>query len=302
MVEGQLRKIIDKYSEDKTDYAIARRMAEITLEEYKNNYNERDYKEALTRKVNGYKSNLCHYKSGKKKPRTEMLLLISKAIGCSQEELEAIFNPQDYTDSKDNGLLIENNESEAEGSSFRFLEVESKAIFFENGSLEWSKSFKIECLEENLQTLKELDFYECVGEPVRVDCQDERFDLERDRDYLYKESFISAHFHEPLKKGQEIDLTINYSCSKVHETDRASGATWVLHPTELLKIDYTPPNRKKSNMQAKMYKHENRGSYLGLWHEQRTELGNISLSESCSFRTEIENPCLYALYEIYWGR
>lgn len=215
MVEDRLRKIIDKYGGNKTDYAIAKRMAEISLEEEEQNYSDRSHRELLTKKINSYKTNLCDYKAGRKKPKLDTILLISAAIGCSQEELSAIFYPPDNVslfsnDSElpvENGkkLLVRNHEVTEEGVGFKILEVTTKRVYFEDGRLEWSQTLKIQCLQDN-QNLQELGFCEYIAESV-------------------KDSFISAKFHEPLRKGEQVDLTINYFCNKSVQVNSAFGKT-----------------------------------------------------------------------------
>lgn len=294
MTGSLLERLISKYSH--TRYSVAKKMAEIKLYGMEGEY---DYKDELKKKTKNYQSSFSRYESEGIKPKIVTLSLISQAIGCNREELESVFHSPDYSLTEDDDNVDQLLKQECE---FKCLEVSTTAIYCINNSnsLSWSKRYKIKCLQENLQVLKDLDFYKCIGEPVMVDYSEEFFRLIRDRDNNFVESFISAEFYEPLKEGQEVEFTINYSCNKIHEHDSTFHATWVLHPTDLLRIDYTPPNPRKGK-QAKIYEYENRGDYLQ--GHQRLKLDDLFLDgESLSFKTEIKNPPLGANYEVYWGQ
>lgn len=293
MSEIPLERLIKKYGQ--TRYSIAKKMAEIKLEGFEgNSEDDEDYKEELKKKTKNYQSSFCRYESDGIKPKLPTLLQMCEAIGCSRNELESVFHYDPYIE--DDDKLLE------QGYEFKCLEVSTTAVYSKNNcnSLFWSKRYKIKCLQENLQVLKDLDFYKCIGEPVMVDYSEEFFRLIRDRDNNFVESFISAEFYKPLKEGQEVEFTINYLCNKIHKHDSTFHATWILHPTDLLRIDYTPPNPRKGK-QAKIYEYENRGDYLQ--GHQRLKLDDLFLDgESLGFKTEIKNPPLGANYEVYWGQ
>ncbi|BAY87789.1 hypothetical protein NIES267_73130 (plasmid) [Calothrix parasitica NIES-267] len=294
MSEIPLERLIKKYGQ--TRYSIAKKMAEIKLEGFEGNTEDEDYKEKLKKKTKNYQSSFSRYESDGIKPKIATLSLISKAIGCNREELESIFHSQDYP-------LIEDNDNDSEllgqGYEFKCLEVYSTAKYYESNYLEWSKSYVIECLRDNLKIIEKLDFYECDGEPVTVSSQDDFFQIAKNWNSNCRNNYVSVIFEEPLKEGEKKEFTLNYSCSKLYEGDNTFGATWVLHPTDLLKIDFAPPNPKKCNMQAKLYEYEDRGSFLD---GRRTELGSVFLdNKSLSFKKEIQKPPLGALYKVYWG-
>ena len=294
MTETSLEELNRKYG--KTIYGVCKKMAQMKLEEDSATRDGDDYQEELKKKTKNYQSSFSRYKLNGITPKLPTLLQMCQAIGCERDELESVFHPQDYPliegDDNDDQLL-------EQGYKFKCLEVYSTARYYENGYLEWSKSYKIECLQDNLTFVDKLDFYECDGEPVTVSSQDNFFQIEKSWDSYCRNNYVNILLHNPLKEGEEKELTLSYSCNKVYEGDNTFGATWVLHPTDLLRIDFSPPNPKKCNMQAKLHRYQDRGSFLD---GRRSEEGSVFLDNtSLSFKKEILNPGLGTIYEIFWG-
>jgi transcriptional regulator with XRE-family HTH domain len=298
--ECEFLRIIRQYGGPDRRYVdVARDMARISLQNEMNSsivYTSQGYRTELEARTNIFKADIAKWRKGvvNSRPKIDRLFLLSKAVGeGSLQTLEAFFrvNCHDTLDTKTKELNTYYN--------FQCLEIEIITRHREDYSLRRSKRFIIQALCDNLSVLENFDFYKCIGEPMQVDWQDDRFELIRKELPSSYDNNITLKFHQPLQKEQIVEFTVSYFCPKLAAIDATFTTAIIWHPTDSLIVDCRPPDPSKSR-QAKFYEYENRSSYFeSRWCEDH---GDLLLDKSSkSFKFEVPDPCIGHHYQLRWG-
>jgi Helix-turn-helix len=324
--------LIQKYAYQRTRADVARDMAKISLhlEGRAKSYNELEYKQELKARAKYYEGYLSKYLSGSSKPRIEILLLMSRALGCNLEELVLIFYP-DYhalgAGANSNGAKSSKAKIQSQGQSspttlricpppkaselnlaqesdFQLLKVHDKVEYSKGDSntLKWRKDFKLKSLKDNLKVLENFDYYKCQRDKPDVDISfdGEPIKIRREKAFHCDDNLVTIIFENPLERDQEVEFSLSYFFSGVSDRQASFHYTWILHSTELMTIEVTPPNLDH-HRQARYYVHLNKGCPWGI--EKLIESADVFLdAQSSRYKLEIINPGLHTTHGIYWGR
>jgi hypothetical protein len=326
-----LERLIQKYDNKRTRADVGRAMAEISFSleaaRQKGNHTELEYKKEFKGRAKYYEGYLSKYVAGSSKPEIEMLLLMSQALNCNLEELTEIFYPEyfsfqagRYGNNNGGGSaqiqpIVEilphvNIQTHLEEISivqefdFKVLEICNKVEYAKGSSntVRWTKTFKLLALKDNFKILDKFDYYKCVRDKADMDitCTGEPFKIRREKAFDSDDNVVSIIFDNALQQGQEVEFSLSYFCTDVIDRDIDFHYTWIMHPTDLLRMEITPPE-PENNRQAKYYVHLNKGCPWGI--EKIIESADVFLNaDSCSYKLEIPKPNLYTTCGIYWGR
>lgn len=151
------------------------------------------------------------------------------------------------------------------------------------------------------KVLDKFDYYKCVRDRADVDitCTGD-FKIRREKALDSDDNVVSIIFDNTLQQGQEVEFSLSYFCSEVIDRDIEFHYTWIMHPTDLLIMEITPPE-PENNRQAKYHVHLNKGCPWGI--EKIIESADVFLdATSSSYKLEIPQPNLYTTCGVYWGR
>lgn len=299
-LETPLDRLLRKHGMNRN--MLAKEIARMEVESSDNNGSSKD----LERKFRSCKGELSRYARQEREPSLAMYLLMLDMIGCKSKELLPVLRPNKYmallkrNELQNYNLRVHFNNEDlvAQGYNFVCSEVNITAIYYDD-NLYGTKRFVIKSLQDNLQEIEKLGRYNCVtanNGKVQLGCSN-GVDFYETDGVDYSQKFVNVKFKKPLKKGEEIEFTLEISANKLVEEDKTFHYTWIRHPTKYLKMNVKPPNTMEIK-RAKVYEHNEKNSYCRRQHTKH--MTDLYLGESRNFEWEICSPKCEHIYEIRW--
>lgn len=290
-------KLLEKYGTNRNE--LRKEIAKFLL---RGTEKEENYDKNLSELVKSLGTELKKYAYKVTDPHKKRFLIMKILVGCSEEELLLVLKDKEGTlktlqDLKNHSIIRNNHDMQswdedsllAQGYEYKCLETSIRyQINVAGGYLGLTRSFKVLCLKDGVEDLKDLFYQQIQGNQISSFCR-------HHHQTLVQGSFDncwSIGLGKILGKGETVEISIDTFCSGVYREDITFYAHECMQPTDILKVcgtllglgEHTP---------IKFCQYDNKASYLesrqpttDFTNEQET----VFLNKEATFEKKIIKP------------